>query len=245
MQQSLATKRVYKCVISLHLICINIKQSTHNNRAYLRARADWLNPLIPQPIREQRLAKAKSSYVCQDCGAIHSKWMGRCDACGAWNSLGEEAGAESAPKGLGSKRGKKINFVGLEGVEKDPPRRVANMPEFDRVVGGGLVPGSAVLVGGDPGIGKSTLLMQVTASLANGSKTVYISGEEAIAQLRLRARRLGLDKAPVSLAAATNVRDIIATLDTPNMVDVVVIDSIQTMYLDNLESAPGLSLIHI
>jgi len=185
------------------------------------------------------LAKAKSTYVCQECGATHPKWMGRCDACGAWNSLTEEAAAESAPKGLGGKRGKKIEFVGLDGHEKDPPRRVAGIAEFDRVLGGGLVPGSAVLVGGDPGIGKSTLLMQVTAKLAGTGKTVYISGEEAIAQLRLRARRLGLDKAPVSLAAATSVRDIVATLDTPDHLDVVVIDSIQTMFLDNLESAPG------
>ena len=185
------------------------------------------------------LAKVKSNYVCQECGATHTKWMGRCDACGAWNSLVEEAAPESAPKGLGGKRGKKIQFVGLDGHEQDPPRRVAGMDEFDRVVGGGLVPGSAVLVGGDPGIGKSTLLMQVTARLAGGGKTVYISGEEAIAQLRLRARRLGLDKAPVALAAATSVRDIVSTLDTPDTVDVVVIDSIQTMYMDNLESAPG------
>ncbi len=185
------------------------------------------------------MAKAKSTYVCQECGATHPKWMGRCDACGAWNSLTEEAAAESAPKGLGGKRGKKIEFVGLDGHEKDPPRRVAGIAEFDRVLGGGLVPGSAVLVGGDPGIGKSTLLMQVTAKLAGTGKTVYISGEEAIAQLRLRARRLGLDKAPVSLAAATSVRDIVATLDTPDHLDVVVIDSIQTMFLDNLESAPG------
>ncbi len=185
------------------------------------------------------MAKAKSTYVCQECGATHPKWMGRCDACGAWNSLTEEAVAESAPKGLGGKRGKKIEFVGLDGHEKDPPRRVAGIAEFDRVLGGGLVPGSAVLVGGDPGIGKSTLLMQVTARLADTGKTLYISGEEAIAQLRLRARRLGLDKAPVSLAAATSVRDIVATLDTPDKLDVVVIDSIQTMFLDNLESAPG------
>lgn len=170
---------------------------------------------------------------------MHPKWVGRCDGCGAWNSLSEEAQSESAPKGLGSKRGKKIEFVGLNGSEKDPPRRVAGIGEFDRVLGGGLVPGSAVLVGGDPGIGKSTLLMQVTARLAGSSKTVYISGEEAIAQLRLRARRLDLADAPVSLAAATSVRDIIATLDTPDHVDVVVIDSIQTMFLDNLESAPG------
>ncbi len=185
------------------------------------------------------MAKAKSSYVCQECGAVHSKWMGKCDACGGWNSLVEEAAPESAPKGLGSKRGNKINFVGLDGAEKDPPRRISGIQEFDRVLGGGLVPGSAVLVGGDPGIGKSTLLMQVTAQLAGSGKTVYISGEEAIAQLRLRARRLGLEKAPVSLAAATSVRDIVATLDVPGTVDVVVIDSIQTMFIDSLESAPG------
>lgn len=185
------------------------------------------------------MAKAKSSYVCQECGAVHTKWAGRCDSCGAWNALVEEAAPESTPKGLGGKRGKKINFVDLNGSETPPPRRVAGIEEFDRVLGGGLVAGSAVLVGGDPGIGKSTLLMQVTARLAGQGKTVYISGEEAIAQLRLRARRLGLENAPVALAAATSVRDIIATLDTPDAVDVVVIDSIQTMYMDNLESAPG------
>lgn len=185
------------------------------------------------------MAKAKSSYVCQECGAVHPKWMGRCDACGAWNSLVEEAAPDSAPKSLGGKRGNKINFVGLDGADKDPPRRIAGMPEFDRVLGGGLVAGSAVLVGGDPGIGKSTLLMQVTAHLATGGKTVYISGEEAVAQLRLRARRLGLDKAPVALATATSVRDIVSTLDSADSADVVVIDSIQTMYMDNLESAPG------
>jgi DNA repair protein RadA/Sms len=185
------------------------------------------------------LAKAKSTYVCQECGAVHSKWMGKCDSCGGWNSLVEEAAPENTPKGLGSKRGNKINFVGLEGAEKDPPRRISGIQEFDRVLGGGLVPGSAVLLGGDPGIGKSTLLMQVTAKLAGGGKTVYISGEEAIAQLRLRARRLGLEKAPVSLAAATSVRDIVSTLDVPDAVEVVVIDSIQTMFIDSLESAPG------
>ncbi len=185
------------------------------------------------------MAKAKSIYVCQECGAEHPRWMGRCEACGAWNSVVEEASPESAPKGLGGKRGRKIDFVGLDGAEKDPPRRISGIAEFDRVTGGGLVPGSAVLVGGDPGIGKSTLLMQVTARLAGGGRIAYISGEEAIEQLRLRARRLGLEKAPVALAAATSVRDIVSTLDAPEAPDVVVIDSIQTMYLDNLESAPG------
>ena len=188
---------------------------------------------------EMPLAKAKSSYVCQECGAQHSRWMGRCETCGAWNSVIEEATAEAAPKGLGSKRGRKIEFVGLAGAEKDPPRQMTGMAEFDRVTGGGLVPGSAVLVGGDPGIGKSTLLMQVTARLGQSGRVVYISGEEAIAQLRMRARRLGLGEATVALAAATNVRDIVASLDGPDAPDAVVIDSIQTMFLDNLESAPG------
>ncbi|HBC09271.1 MAG TPA: DNA repair protein RadA, partial [Rhodospirillaceae bacterium] len=114
-----------------------------------------------------------------------------------------------------------------------------NMEEFDRVTGGGLVQGSAVLVGGDPGIGKSTLLMQVAAKLAANHSTAYISGEEAVEQLRLRARRLGLSDAPVQLTAATNVRDIVATLDAPGGPDLVIIDSIQTMFVDTLESAPG------
>lgn len=185
------------------------------------------------------LAKTKSSYVCQECGAVHSKWAGRCDACGAWNSLVEEAPRESAPKGLGGKRGAKIDFVGLDGADQDPPRRNSGIYEFDRVLGGGLVAGSAVLVGGDPGIGKSTLLMQAAAHFSKSGKTVYISGEEAVAQLRLRARRLDLEKANVSLATATSVRDIVSTLDSKGAADVVIIDSIQTMYMDNLESAPG------
>lgn len=185
------------------------------------------------------LAKAKSSYVCQECGGVHPKWAGRCDACGAWNSLVEEAARESAPKGLGAKRGSKIEFVGLDGADQDPPRRNSGISEFDRVLGGGLVAGSAVLVGGDPGIGKSTLLMQAAAHFSKSGKTVYISGEEAVAQLRLRARRLDLEKAEVSLATATSVRDIVSTLDSNGAADVVIIDSIQTMYMDNLESAPG------
>lgn len=186
-----------------------------------------------------KLAKTKSSYVCQECGAVHPKWAGRCDACGAWNSLVEEAARESTPKGLGGKRGAKIDFVGLDGADQDPPRRNSGISEFDRVLGGGLVAGSAVLVGGDPGIGKSTLLMQAAAHFSKSGKTVYISGEEAVAQLRLRARRLDLEKADVSLATATSVRDIVSTLDSKGAADVVIIDSIQTMYMDNLESAPG------
>ncbi|MDH5749730.1 MAG: DNA repair protein RadA [Rhodospirillales bacterium] len=185
------------------------------------------------------MARKAALYVCQDCGASSSKWSGRCDACGAWNTLIEEAAPESAPKGLGAKRGRTVEFVSLQGKSAPPPRRVTGIAEFDRVCGGGMVPGSALLVGGDPGIGKSTLLLQVVAALAGKYRCAYISGEEAIDQLRLRAGRLGLSGASVELAAATSVRDIVTSLDSPDGVDIVVIDSIQTMYVDNLESAPG------
>ena len=185
------------------------------------------------------MARKSTTYVCAECGASHPKWSGRCDACGAWNTLGEEASAEAAPKGLGKGKGRRIEFVGLIGTEPQPERRLTGIQEFDRVTGGGLVAGSATLVGGDPGIGKSTLLMQVAAALASGCKAVYVSGEEAIDQLRLRARRLGLADAAVGLAAATSVRDIVTTLDDADGPDIVIIDSIQCMYVDNLDSAPG------
>ena len=184
------------------------------------------------------MAKAKSQFVCSDCGATFPKWSGKCDACGAWNSLSEEAVGSDTPKGLGTQKGRKISFVGLEGQSKQPPRRKTNIEELDRVLGGGMVPGSAILVGGEPGIGKSTILLQAAANLAKNGRVAYISGEEAVDQLRLRASRLGLEKAPVELAAATNVRDIVTTLDE-SPPDVAIIDSIQTMFLDNLESAPG------
>lgn len=168
-----------------------------------------------------------------------SKWAGKCDSCDAWNSLVEEVAPETAPKGLGSQKGRKVGFVPLKGERKQEPRRVVGLGEFDRVTGGGLVAGSALLVGGDPGIGKSTLMLQITAMLGRSSACAYISGEESIDQLRLRAERLGLSNAPVQLAAATSVRDIIATLDDADAPDVVIIDSIQTMYVDSIESAPG------
>jgi DNA repair protein RadA/Sms len=189
------------------------------------------------------MARARSHYVCQQCGTTASKWGGRCESCGAWNSLVEEAESDGAPKSVGNGgKGRKIPMVGLEGSEPAPPRRLTGIAEFDRVCGGGIVPGSVLLVGGDPGIGKSTLLLQVVAALAQpgAPRCLYISGEEAVDQVRLRAQRLGVAKAPVELAAATSVRDIVATLDDradpPGM---VVIDSIQTMFLDSLDSAPG------
>jgi len=172
---------------------------------------------------------------------VHGKWSGRCTACGEWNSIAEEAAREAPPKGLGQGKGRVLDFRKLnQHGEMEGPRTASGLGEFDRVCGGGLVPGSAVLIGGDPGIGKSTILLQVVARLAKqGIACAYISGEEAPAQVRMRARRLGLEGAPLDLAAATSVRDIVATLDGPDAPHVVVIDSIQTMYVDSIESAPG------
>ncbi len=179
-----------------------------------------------------------SRFVCQTCGAVHRKWSGKCDECGAWNSIVEEAVGEALPKSVAG-GGRKIDFVALSGSPTDEKRFVSGIGEFDRVAGGGLVPGSATLVGGDPGIGKSTLLLQVAAALSQQGSCVYVSGEEAVDQVRMRARRMGLAEAPVQLAAATAVRDIVASLDLPDAPLAAVIDSIQTMFVDTLDSAPG------
>ncbi|MEJ1992435.1 MAG: DNA repair protein RadA [Maritimibacter sp.] len=185
---------------------------------------------------------AKSpSYSCQSCGAVHNKWSGRCDACGAWNTIEEDVPLSTGPaaKTLGAARGKSVLLSDLATEEAPPPRTISGLDEFDRVLGGGLVPASAILVGGDPGIGKSTLLLQATASFARkGLKCLYISGEEAAAQVRMRAQRLGLSDAPVKLGAETNLRDILTTLENESP-DLVVIDSIQTMWADHVGAAPG------
>ncbi len=185
------------------------------------------------------MAKAKTLYVCCHCGTFQPKWTGQCPACNEWNTLVEQQPAEFVPKGLDARKGRKIEFVGLRGEEKQPSRMVSGNAEFDRVTGGGLVPGSATLVGGDPGIGKSTLLMQIVATLSAQMRCAYISGEESIDQLRLRAARLDLADALVGLAAATSVRDIAATIEGADAQDVVVVDSIQCVYVDSIESAPG------
>jgi DNA repair protein RadA/Sms len=182
-----------------------------------------------------------SSFTCTACGATHSRWSGRCDACGEWNSIIEEAPLSEGPKGrgLGARRGSTIALSDLAADEPPPPRTLSGMAELDRVLGGGLVPASAILVGGDPGIGKSTLLLQAAALFARaGLKTVYVTGEEARAQVRMRAERLDLRAAPVKLAAATALRDILTTLEAEKP-DLVIIDSIQTMWSDAIEAAPG------
>lgn len=186
------------------------------------------------------MAKAPAPvFACQSCGATHAKWAGRCDACGAWNSLVEETPLAAPGSRTGPGRGRSIPLSTLAEAEAPPPRTVSRLGEFDRVLGGGLVPASAILLGGDPGIGKSTLLLQATAAFARaGLSCLYISGEEAAAQVRMRAQRLGLADAPVRLGAETNLRDILTTLDAERP-DLVVIDSIQTMWSDSVESAPG------
>ncbi len=190
------------------------------------------------------MASSKKSYICNACGAVSARWSGKCDACGEWNSITEQVVAASVPKGMnGTKRGQKLTFSSLGDKErKEYKRYQSGISEFDRVLGGGLVPGSATLIGGDPGIGKSTILLQAICALAkSGVHCLYVSGEEAVDQVRMRAQRLELSDAPVSLVSATSVRDILASVDDngKNTIEVLVIDSIQTMFVDNIESAPG------
>lgn len=188
------------------------------------------------------MARPKPNFVCQACGAVSSRWQGKCEACGAWNTLVEEAAAAplpgSASRALG--RGRVVVLEGLSGASDEAPRLPSGIAELDRVTGGGFVFGSVLLLGGDPGIGKSTLLIQASAALARaGHRVVYVSGEEAAAQVRLRAQRLGLGDAAVALAAETNVEDILATLKDGAPPRLVIIDSIQTLWTSQVESAPG------
>ena len=187
------------------------------------------------------MAKTPVTFSCNACGATYNKWSGRCDACGEWNTIQQDQGISAGPpsKSLGIKRGSAMLLTDLTTHEPPPPRSKSGIGELDRVLGGGLVAASAILVGGDPGIGKSTLLLQAAAHFARqGLKTIYVSGEEASAQVRMRAQRLGLADAPVKLAAETNLRDILTTLEAERP-DLAIIDSIQTMWADNVDSAPG------
>ncbi|MBR1600757.1 MAG: AAA family ATPase, partial [Alphaproteobacteria bacterium] len=186
------------------------------------------------------MAKKSTMFVCQNCGTVYPKWQGKCDACNEWNTIVEESvESDGFSKLVGKKEGHTIDFVPLKGTAQTYSRLQTGIKEIDRVTGGGLVPGSVILVGGDPGIGKSTLLLQVCAGLAEKNNSCYyISGEEAIDQVRIRANRLGLAESPVNLASATDIRNIITTLDKTEA-KIVIIDSIQTMYLDEVESTPG------
>lgn len=185
------------------------------------------------------MAKAAPTFTCTACGTVHAKWAGRCDACGAWNSIVEEAPLSTGGAKALTAKGRAIPLGQLGTAEPPPPRKSSGIAEFDRVLGGGLVPASALLLGGDPGIGKSTLLLQATAAFARkGLKSIYISGEEAASQVQMRAARLGLGDAPVRLGTETSLRDILTTLEAERP-DLAVIDSIQTMWVDTVEAAPG------
>lgn len=182
------------------------------------------------------------TFICSQCNAATTKWSGRCDTCGEWNTIQEAQPLSTGPKSkkaMGGLRGKHITLTDLATEEKEPPRTLSGVGELDRTLGGGLVKASALLVGGDPGIGKSTLLLQAAARFArNGLKVMYISGEESASQVQMRARRLGLTESPVQLASENNLRDILTTLEAEQP-DFVIIDSIQTMWLDTVEAAPG------
>ncbi len=187
------------------------------------------------------MARDGAVYVCQSCGAAHTKWAGQCTACGAWNSLVEEL-TSRPPGALAPSKATKARGLAFETLESEtpaPPRIITGVEEFDRVCGGGIVPGSALLIGGDPGVGKSTLLLQVCGSAAQrGVRCAYISGEEAVEQIRSRAARMGLAQAPVKLAAETALREILDGLKKEPF-DLVVIDSIQTLWSDAHEAGPG------
>jgi DNA repair protein RadA/Sms len=188
------------------------------------------------------MAKPDHVFTCQACGAIWPKWSGKCEACGEWNTLIEEAARPVVPGALAAPTGKKkkaLDFVALSGESEPPARLACGISEFDRVCGGGLVPASAILIGGDPGVGKSTLLLQAAAALARKGFTVaYVTGEEAEAQVQDRARRLKADDAPVQLAAETDLRKILDGLKSMRP-DVAIVDSIQTLWADGVEAAPG------
>jgi len=191
--------------------------------------------------RASMMAKTAPSFICQNCGAVYGRWQGKCDSCGEWNTLAEEgASADRRTPGRAPRKGRVFALEPLAGQAHEAPRLPSGLPELDRVTGGGFVRGSVLLMAGDPGIGKSTLLIQAAATLARtGHRAIYVSGEEAVAQVRLRAERLGLTDAAVELAAETAVEDIIATLSEGKTPRLVIIDSIQTMWTDVVDSAPG------
>jgi DNA repair protein RadA/Sms len=190
------------------------------------------------------MAKEHAVYICQSCGQVSPKWAGQCSGCMAWNSLVQEVsngphGSLKPPASGKLSRLSKIEFESLDGLNEPPLRMVTGIEEFDRVCGGGIVPGSAILIAGDPGVGKSTLLLQASAFAAQrGLKVAYISGEESVDQIRGRALRMGVSKARVDLASETALRHILDALKREKY-DLVVIDSIQTLWSDAVESAPG------
>lgn len=185
------------------------------------------------------MAKAKSEYACEACGARQPKWQGQCPDCGAWNTLVESRAVAAPQRAHRAQYAGRVELARLDELETGGvERRSSGFGELDRVLGGGLVPGSVVLLGGDPGIGKSTLLLKALASFAASGPVCYVTGEESLDQIALRAKRLGVGDAPVQLLAETCVEAVLAQLGSSPPA-VLVVDSIQTLYSDALESAPG------
>ena len=177
-------------------------------------------------------------FICASCGAVASKWSGRCGTCGAWDEMREET-APTGRRKTSVRKGKTITFADMRAWEEDPQRLRTGIAEFDRVCGGGLVAGSLLLIAGDPGIGKSTLMLQIAARLMRQKNNcVYVSGEESISQIRLRARRLGVHDTRLPLAAETHLDAILEAPDTRNA-HVLILDSVQTMWSHAVETAPG------
>ena len=184
------------------------------------------------------MAKPKTVFSCTECGGQAPKWQGQCPHCGQWNTLVEALAAPPAVR-FESVAGGKSAVTSLSAVEARENRRIASgLEEFDRVLGGGLVAGGVVLLGGDPGIGKSTLLLQAGAALGASHKTLYVTGEESVDQVALRAQRLGLVNAPIELLAEVQLEGIVAAVGATRP-EIVVVDSIQTIYTEALASAPG------
>ncbi|MHB0912804.1 MAG: DNA repair protein RadA [Armatimonadota bacterium] len=183
------------------------------------------------------MAKTQTKFVCQQCGGVSPKWLGKCPECGQWNSLVEEV-VRAAP----ARRAERAVYAAPKPISEivigEQHRSGTGIGEFDRVLGGGVVPGSVVLIGGDPGIGKSTLLTQVANNLSAGRRTLYVSGEESPEQIKLRAIRLGVQSDGLYLVSETNIEEIEACIDSLKP-GAVIIDSIQTVYDPNLESAPA------
>ena len=184
--------------------------------------------------------KSKVRFVCQSCGHVNPQWVGRCPGCGEWNSVVEEIVPEKSSVSRGHPAGKSTRAVSLSQVGgEDVTRITVGIDELDRVLGGGLVGGSVVLVGGDPGVGKTTLLMQALSNLAKkGISVLYVTGEESCAQLKIRGERLGLETERLLTIFATDISDVLAAVESPDPPKVVVIDSIQTTSTDEIESPP-------
>ncbi len=183
--------------------------------------------------------KSNKSYICQNCGSIYAKWSGKCEQCNEWNSLIEDV-ILNAPGSLIKSNGQNINFEVLNGNVLEHPRLKTNLKEIDRVIGGGLVSGSTTLIGGDPGIGKSTLLLQLVGNLSEIKENcIYISGEESLSQIKMRSDRLDIKNKNIQFAAVTDAANISTTIKRMKKRCVIIIDSIQTMYLPQIGSLPG------